>query len=154
MPTPGSEVANAMNVADAARARAMGINGVAIDESHSPQQPPDIDEERSQFLPVRKLREQYIDFLYTKVDEIEEQKLSRHYYHGAHWTPEQINVLRRRHQPPVTWNHTARRINGIVGLIERYRTDPKALPRSPRAEAGAEIATQSIRYVLDSNEFK
>lgn len=153
MPTPGSEVANAMASADAARLRMFReVNG--IDPSHTPQQRADVDEGEGHFLPVRKLREQYIDYLYTKIDEIEEQKLSRHYYHGAHWTPEQIRVLRGRHQPPVTWNRTARKINAVVGLVERQRSDCKALPRTPKAEVGAEIATQSIRYVLDANEFK
>jgi hypothetical protein len=43
-----------------------------------------------------KLRTQFLDYLTTKVDEIEEQKDSRRYYHGAQYTPEQINTLRRR----------------------------------------------------------
>jgi len=153
MPTPGSEVANAMASADAARMRVYR-DQVPIDESHTPQQTDDLDEERGQFLPVRKLREQYIDYLYTKIEEIEEQKQSRYYVHGAQWTPAQIEVLRKRHQPPVTWNRTARKINAIVGLIERMRSDPRALPRSPKSEQAAEIATQSLRYVLDANEFK
>src|ERR1700676_4016544 len=76
------------------------------------------DEDKEQFLPVRTLRTQYIDYLDTKVDEIEEQKDSRHYYHGAQWTPDQLRILRGRHQPVTTWNRVARKINGIVGLVE------------------------------------
>lgn len=112
------------------------------------------DETSHTYLPVRTLRTQYIDYLDTKVDEIEEQKDSRHYYHGAMWTPEQIRILRERRQPVATWNRTARKINGIVGLVERMRADPKALARSPKSEQGAEIATQAIRYVLDANQWK
>jgi hypothetical protein len=112
------------------------------------------DDDKEQFLPVRTLRQQYINYLDTKVDEIEEQKDSRHYYHGAMWTAEQIRILRARHQPIQTWNRVARKLNGIVGLLERQRSDPKALPRTPKSEQGAEIATQSVRYVLDANEFK
>lgn len=112
------------------------------------------DEDKAEFLPVRTLRDQYIDYLTTKVDEIEEQKDSRHYYHGAHWTPEQIRILRDRRQPISTWNRIARKINGIVGLVERMRSDPKALPNSPKSEGGAEIANHAIRYVLDANEWK
>ena len=150
--TPGAAVANAMARDDAARLRMFrNVNGVA--NKKLPQQPVDM-EDREEFLPVRTLREQYVDYLYTKIEEIEEQKLSRHYYHGAQWSPEQIQLLRRRRQPPMTWNRTSRKIAGIVGLVERYRTDPKSLPRTPRSEAGAEISTQAIRYVLDRNEFK
>lgn len=112
------------------------------------------DEDKAQFLDVRKLRTQYIDYLTSKVDEIEEQKTARHYYHGAQWTPRQIEILRRRHQPPLTWNRVNRKINGIVGLVERLRSDPKALPTSMRSQAGADIATQVIRAVLAENDWK
>ena len=111
-------------------------------------------EDKEQFLDVRKLRTQYLDYLTTKTDEIEEQQDSRRYYHGAQWSGEQINILRRRRQPPLTWNRTARKINQIIGVVERLRSDPKALPRHVRSEQGADIATQVIRYVLDSNDFK
>lgn len=112
------------------------------------------DEDEAQFLPVQTLRTQYIDYLTTKVDEIEEQKDARRYYHSAQYTAEQIRILKGRHQPPITWNRVQRKINGIVGLVSRNRSDPKALPRTPKSEQGAEIATQTIRYVLDANEWK
>jgi hypothetical protein len=95
-----------------------------------------------------------LDYLTTKVDEIEEQKDSRRYYHGAQYTPEQINTLRRRRQPPLTWNRVSRKINQIVGVVERGRSDPRALPRHVRSEQGADLATQVIRYVLEANDFK
>jgi hypothetical protein len=116
--------------------------------------PQDIDEEKQQFLDVRKLRTQFLDYLTTKIDEIEEQKDARRYYHGAHWTPEQINTMRRRRQPPLTWNRVSRKINQIVGVVERGRSDPRALPRHVRSEQGADLATQVIRYVLEGNDFK
>jgi hypothetical protein len=112
------------------------------------------DDDKAQFLDVRKLRTQYMDYLTSKTDEIEEQKNSRHYYHGSQWTPKQIEILRRRHQPPLTWNRINRKINGIVGLVERLRSDPKALPTSVRSQAGADIATQVIRSVLNANDWK
>jgi hypothetical protein len=153
----GYDVAAAMDRSDRARMRALRANEeqLAIDKSQSPIPEADIgDEDHAQFLPVRTLRTQYIDFQQTKIEEYSEQKQARQMYHGSQWTPEQIALLRRRRQPPMTWNRIARKIAGIVGLVERYRTDPKALPRTPKAEAGAEIATQAIRYVCDRNEFK
>jgi len=112
------------------------------------------DEDAARYLSVRTLRNQFLDYLTSKVDEIEEQKDARRYYHGAHLTADQLRILRARHQPPIVWNRTNRKINGIVGLVEKMRSDPKALPRTPKSEQGAEIATQSIRYVLDCNEWK
>jgi hypothetical protein len=106
------------------------------------------------FLPVRTLRTQYLDYLDSKVEEIEEQKDSRRYYHGAQLTAEQLRVLKARHQPVQIWNRVGRKINGIVGMIERMRCDPKAEGRNPKSEAGAEVATQTVRSVLDGNQFK
>ena len=109
---------------------------------------------KEDFFDVHKLREQYIDYLQSKVDEIDEQQNARRYFHGAQWTAKQIEILRRRHQPAMTWNRTSRKINGIVGLVQRMRSDPKAFPRTMRSESGAEIATQVIRNVLDANDWK
>ena len=114
----------------------------------------DVDDDDEMFLSVRVLRSQYMDYIDSKVDEIEEQKDSRRYYHGAQLTADQRRVLKGRHQPEQIWNRVGRKINGIVGIIERNRADPKAEGRDPKSEAGAEIATQSIRYVLDANQFK
>ena len=136
-------------------ARLSVLVGEKEDENKPPENRPiDADEEKEQFLDVRKLRTQYLDFLTTKVDEIEEAKDSRRYYHGAMYSPDQIRILRLRRQPPLTWNRTNRKINQIVGVVERGRADPKALPRHVRSEQGAELATQVIRYVLESNDFK
>jgi hypothetical protein len=106
------------------------------------------------FLPVLTLHRQLQDYLSAKTEEIEEQKDSRRYYHGAQLTHEQRKVLRLRHQPEQIWNRIGRKINGIVGQVERMRCDPKAVGRNPKGEQGAEIATQSVRYVCDANQFK
>jgi hypothetical protein len=112
------------------------------------------DRDEEEFLSVRELRNQYLDYLYSKTEEIEEQKDSRRYYHGAQLTAEQMRVLKARHQPVQIWNRIGRKINQIVGSVERMRCDPKAEGRDPKSEAGAEVANQSIRYVLDANMFK
>ena len=109
--------------------------------------------DQEQFFPVSRLRQQYLDYLVAKVQEYEEQKLSRHYYHGAQYTPEEIRILRERRQPIITINRLGRKIDSIAGLILRLRQDPKAWPRNPKNADGAEIATQCIRTVLEGNEW-
>jgi hypothetical protein len=103
------------------------------------------------FLPVERCRRQYLDYLGAKVLEFNEQKESRHYFHGAQWTAEHIRILRNRRQPIITYNKEARKINGIMGLMSKLRQDPKAYPRKPGNDEGAEIATSTIRYVCDAN---
>src|SRR6516162_7991113 len=91
------------------------------------------------FFPISRLRQQYVDYLSTKVLEYEEQKIARHYYHSAQWTPEEIRILRTRRQPVITYNRTSRKIDSIVSLVQRLRQDPKAFPRNPQAQSGADL---------------
>lgn len=106
------------------------------------------------FWPVSRLRQQYIDYLAAKIQEIEEQKQSRHYRHCAQWTPEEIEILRKRRQPIITFNRINRKIDSIAGLVTRLRQDPKAWPRNPKNADGAEIATQSVQSVLEGADWE
>ncbi len=105
------------------------------------------------FYPVSRLRQQYLDYIGAKVPEFEEQKLARHYYHGAQYTPREIEILKERRQPVITINRINRKVDAIAGLVLRLRQDPKAYPRNPKNADGAEVATQCVRTVLDSNEW-
>lgn len=119
-------------------------------------QPDDFDfgPDEEDYFPISRLRQQYVDYLSTKVLEYEEQKISRHYYHGSQWTPEEIRILRTRRQPIITFNRTNRKIDSIVALVQRLRQDPKAFPRNPQAQAGADLVTESIRAVCDGMDFE
>jgi hypothetical protein len=112
------------------------------------------DDDDEKFLGVDKLRGQYTTFLGGKVAEIEEAQQARQYFHGAQWTAKEIRLLRDRKSPIVTFNEVSKKINAIVGLTEKLRQDPKAFPRNPRDDEGAEVATSTVRYVLDANDWK
>lgn len=99
------------------------------------------------------LKRQYLTYLDLKNEEIKEQKKARQYYHGVQWTAEQIKVLNRRKQPVITYNKIYPKLNAIVGLLEKQRSDPKAFPRTPKHEQGAEIATAVMRYVCDEQRW-
>jgi hypothetical protein len=103
---------------------------------------------------LEQLKKDYLSYLSTKSAEIKEQQNSRRYYHGAQWTAKQIKALNDRKQPVVTFNRIARKINAVVGLLERQRQDPRGFPRTPKHEEGAEVATAVLRYVLDEQEWK
>ncbi len=102
---------------------------------------------------ISRLQQQYRDFSTQKEDEIAEQRQARHYYHNDQLTSDELKTLAQRHQPPVIRNKIDRKINAVVGLIERLRQDPKAYPRTPQHAEGADIATAAIRYVNDVNEW-
>jgi hypothetical protein len=103
---------------------------------------------------LTRLRRQYIDFASVKDSEAREMVTARHYYHGDQWTKEEISTLRRRKAPVVTSNRIVRKIDAVVGLVERLRQDPKAFARTPKHDEGAELATATLRFVLDNNDWK
>jgi hypothetical protein len=103
---------------------------------------------------LARLKRAYLDYVGSKRDEILEQQDARRYRHSSQWTDEQIKTLNKRKQPVVTHNRIAPKINGIVGLIEKLRQAPKAYPRTPKEEAGADLATAVVRYVVDEQQFK
>lgn len=132
-------------------------------QDYAPQQPPrggsygkngkKPDDDDNDDDDIAFLRRQYQEFAAAKNREGEEMLQSRHYYHGDQWTKEEIQTLRARKQPVVTSNRIVRKIDAVVGLIERLRQDPKAFARTPQHDAGAEIATAVLRYILDSNDW-
>ena len=102
------------------------------------------------YLPVETLRKQNLDYSKVKLSEINEQRESRHYYHCDQYTSKQRKTLDKRKQPIVTYNLCGRKIDGVVGLVERLRQDPKAFPRTPQHEEGADIASATLRYAFDT----
>lgn len=100
-----------------------------------------------------RLKKEYLSYLDSKSEEIKEQQNARRYYHGAQWTSAQIKAFNQRRQPVVTYNRIGRKINAVVGLLERQKQDPRAFPRTPKHEQGAEVATATLRYVCDEQEW-
>jgi hypothetical protein len=103
---------------------------------------------------VSKLREQFENYATVKADEIEEQRLSWRYYYAKQFTKKQMAVYEDRGQPAITFDRTGRKIDGLVGVVRKLRTDPKAFPRTQNQEEGAEVATQTIRTIMDGARFE
>lgn len=77
----------------------------------------------------------------------------RDYYDGDQLTSEERATLKARKQPIVINNRIAPKIDYMRGVEAKTRTDPRAFPRTPNHEDGAEAATDSIRYVCDNSDF-
>ncbi|MBN3848156.1 hypothetical protein G3N58_15145 [Paraburkholderia sp. Ac-20342] len=86
-------------------------------------------------------------------DPRERSERARDYYDGKHWTPRELEILRKRGQPAVTVNYVKRKVEYLRGFERRMRSDPKAFPRDPAEEQLSEAATDSLRYVADRNDF-
>lgn len=73
------------------------------------------------------------------------------YYDGAQWTAAERAALRLRRQPDIVINRIKPAINGIIGVTERGRSEPRAFPRTPRDEDAAAVATDVLRFIADHN---
>jgi hypothetical protein len=113
-----------------------------------------VETDNTGYWPLSRLKRAYLDYVGHKRDEILEQQDARRYRHGSQYTSEQTAVYNKRKQPVVTYNRIAPKVNGVVGLIEKLRQAPKAYPRTPKEEAGADLATAVVRYVVDEQQFK
>lgn len=78
----------------------------------------------------------------------------RDYYDHKQWTASEIAKLKLRGQVPIVINRIQRKVDTIVGIQERSQVDPNAAPRNPNDEQAGEVATDSVRYVCDANQFK
>jgi hypothetical protein len=110
-------------------------------------------EDKDGFWPLEKCINAYTTYLDNKTLEIQEQQNARRYRHGAQWTSDQIKTFNERKQPVVTYNKIGRKVDGIVGLVERLKQDPKAYPRTPQHQEGADLATAVLRYLMDRNKW-
>lgn len=75
------------------------------------------------------------------------------YYHKKQLTAEEKAALRRRKQPDIVINRIRPAVNGTLGVLQQGQTDPKAWPRTPQDEDSADVATKTLRFIADYNEF-
>ena len=76
------------------------------------------------------------------------------YYDSDQFTGTDLAALHARGQPPVVINRIKPAINGIIGVTEKGRSDPKCWPRNPGDDEQADAATDVLRYIADFNRFK
>ena len=82
-----------------------------------------------------------------------EAEIYRDYYDGKQWSQKELEILEKRGQPAITDNRIKDKVDYTLGLERKLRTDPKAQPRTPEDEAGADAATSALRYVAECNHF-
>ena len=82
----------------------------------------------------------------------EHSKKWRRYYDGK-IDPELERTLKRKKQPDFVINRVRPGVEGMIGVIERGKTDPRAFPRTPNDEDASEVATDTLRYIADMNRW-
>jgi len=79
-----------------------------------------------------------------------EQQIDQDYYDGpAQLNSEVRTILKARGQPPIFDNRIAPAIDGILGVVESAKVDPRAFPRNPEDQGSADVVTKTLRYTAD-----
>lgn len=76
------------------------------------------------------------------------------YYDGNQLSVDERRELEKRGQPEVINNRIRVGINGILGVIEKTRADPRTWPRTPQQEGTSDVATDVLRYIATANRLK
>lgn len=75
------------------------------------------------------------------------------YYDTKQWTPSERRALRKRKQPDITINRIKVAVNGILGVTQRGKSEPRAYPRTPKDAQSADVATDALRFMAERARF-
>lgn len=78
----------------------------------------------------------------------------RDYFDHKQWTAAEEAKLRERRQAAIVVNRIKPKVEGLVGLYEMRKTDPKAYPRTQKHEDAAFVVTDALRFVADNTNFQ
>lgn len=82
-----------------------------------------------------------------------ESRTDQDYKDGKQWTPGEKNTLKKRKQPDLVFNRVRPAVHGTLGVIKQGSTDPRAYPRNPQDEDSADVASKTLRFIADKNDF-
>lgn len=78
----------------------------------------------------------------------------RDFRDGIQWTASETSLLAARGQPVITVNRIGSKVDFLMGYEQQMRSDPKAMPRTPKHEQEAESATDALRFVAEKTNFQ
>lgn len=99
------------------------------------------------------VKQQFLDADNSTIDERDEAETARLYFDGHQWTEDEITAIESRGQSAYVDNKIKDKVEYLLGMERKSRTDPKAYPRTIEDEAGADAATDALRFVADDNMF-
>ncbi len=77
----------------------------------------------------------------------------RDYYDGKQYTSEEARKIEAKGMNPIVVNKTKPKVEGLVGLYDIRRSDPKAYPRTQKHGDAGELVTDALRFVTQNNDF-
>jgi hypothetical protein len=99
------------------------------------------------------LVQDFEDSEYASQEAREKAERDRDYFDNKQYTDAEADALKLRGQPVIADNHIRRKVEYLSGLEKQRRTDPVAMPRTPKHGEEAEAATDVLRFICDENDF-
>lgn len=128
---------------------------MAGDEGHSVTPPGQTQENDLAPPNVEQLRKMFDESRDLTDRARKEQQLDEDYYDGpAQLKAEIRDILRARGQPPIFDNRIAPGIDGILGVLEGAKVDPRGYPRNPQDQQAAETCTKVLRYGAERSNWQ
>jgi hypothetical protein len=75
------------------------------------------------------------------------------YFDNKQWEEKDAKTLADRGQAAVVKNKIRMKVKYLQGLEQQQRTDPRALPRTPKHDFDANDCTDALRFVVESNRY-
>lgn len=105
-------------------------------------------------MDLAKLKRLYRESRDTTDEARRESDKAFDYYDNKQLSKGQIRSLRDRKAPEIWINRIAPAVNGILGVLEKGQTDPRAYPRNGEDQGMAEVATDSLRYAAETSRWQ
>ena len=104
-------------------------------------------------LDIDTVQKNIIKFLDDTLDARLLSEKCRDYYDGKQLTEEEVAKLRARQQAPIVVNKVKPKVEGLVGLYDIRKSEPKAFPRTQKHEDAGHVVTDALRFVTQNNDF-
>lgn len=104
-------------------------------------------------LEIKKVQDNIEKFLTDTADARDLSEKCRDYYDGKQWTDNEAKKLLSRGQAPIVVNKIKPKVEGLIGLYDIRKSDPKAYPRTQKHEESGHIVTDALRFVTQNNDF-
>jgi hypothetical protein len=75
------------------------------------------------------------------------------YFDNKQWEAKTAKILEERGQAAVVKNKIRMKVKYLQGLEQQQRTDPRALPRTPKHDFDANDCTDALRFVVQANRY-
>jgi len=103
---------------------------------------------------IDKLRRRFDEARSTLSESRLKSQRDRDYYDGPLQLDSEVrSTLKLRGQPAIYTNRIRPAVNGVLGVLEGSRTDPRAYARNPDDENAADVATKALRFIAEQSRF-